>query len=1241
MKRKELLEKIADERILLLDGAMGSLIQEHKLTEKDFRGRLFENHTMPLQGNNDILSLTCPGIISSIHHQYLKAGADIIETNTFNANSISQLDYGTENYVYDINFKSAVVARNAAEEWSTDEKPRFVAGSIGPTNKTASMSPDVNDPGYRAVTFDDLKNVYREQAKGLLDGGVDIILVETVFDTLNARACLYGIKEELKEREIEDFPVIVSVTVADKSGRTLSGQMLESFIISISFMPLFALGVNCSFGADDLRIYVEELCRKSPFRVSAYPNAGLPNQFGDYDETPEEMTPKIYDYLKNRLVNIIGGCCGTTPRHIESFGQFLKDAKPHKPKEQKRVLRLSGLDPLIVDGITNFINIGERTNVAGSKKFARLIREEKYDEALSVALEQVEGGAQVIDVNMDDAMLDAKKEMVTFLNLMASEPDIARLPVMVDSSRIDVLEAGVKCLQGKSIVNSISLKEGENFFIDIATRIKDLGAAVVVMAFDEKGQADSFDRRIEICQRAYKILVEQVHFPPEDIIFDPNVLAIATGIDEHNNYAVDFIDTVKWIKKNLPYASVSGGISNLSFSFRGNNAVREAMHSVFLYYAIEAGLDMGIVNPGMLQIYDEIDAELLELVEDVVLNRRADATERLVEKAGEFSGKKESSLDDAKLWRKEEVDKRLQYALRKGISDFLDVDLEEARAKYQYSLDIIEKPLMEGMNVVGKLFGDGKMFLPQVVKTARVMKRAVSVLQPYIEDEKSKDDRKASKAGKILLATVKGDVHDIGKNIVSVILSCNNYDVVDLGVMVPADKILDEAEKHNVDIIGLSGLITPSLEEMVNVAVEMERREMELPLLIGGATTSGVHTAVKIDSSYSGAVVHVKDASQSAGVVGSLLSRNDRVDFITSVEKEYDKLRSANLNRKRKRLLPYSVVKDRGFVFDYASYNPKIPNKKGVTVLDDFPVNEVIPYIDWNFFFYAWRITGRFDDVQMSVNNLEEWLKRFSEGDKRNKAREAARLYKDALKMLDIIQRENFLNLKAVFGLFPANSKGDDIYLYDYSDKDKILCRFYNLRQQQEKGNDEVYYSLSDYILPADCAKVDYIGAFAINAGEGVQKRVSIYESEGDDYSAIMLKALSDRLAEAFAELLHYKIRTHFWGYSPDESFNLNNFKALKYDGIRPAFGYPACPDHSEKRALFDLLNVERNIGLNLTEHFSMYPAASVCGLYISHPDSKYFGVGKVLRDQVSNLAQRKGKSVEEIEKWIPSNLGY
>ncbi len=1244
MTRTELLYKVVKERVLLLDGAMGSLIQNHKLEEEDFRGERFKDHPSSLKGNNDLLSITQPEIIKGIHLQYLEAGSDIIETNTFNATSVSQADYAAESVVYELNVQSAQLAREAAEMMHSAEKPRFVAGAIGPTNKTASLSPDVNNPGYRAITFDDLKDAYREQVKGLLDGGVDLFLVETIFDTLNAKAALFAINEELKVRGIEKMPVMVSATVADASGRTLSGQTMEAFLNAVSHVDLLSIGLNCSFGAKDLQPYIEELGRKAPFKISAYPNAGLPNQFGEYDETPLQMAPQVKEYLDNGLVNILGGCCGTTPDHIREFAKMIEQAKVHKEAKNEHVTRLSGLEALSFTKEFNFINVGERTNVAGSRKFARLIREEKYEEALTIARDQVEGGAQIIDVNMDDAMLDAKKEMVTFLNMMASEPDIARLPVMVDSSKWDVLEAGLKCLQGKAVVNSISLKEGEAQFLEQATKIKEYGAAVVVMAFDETGQADTYQRRIEICERAYRLLTEKINFPPEDIIFDPNILAIATGIEEHNNYAVDFINATRWIKANLPYAKVSGGVSNLSFSFRGNDLVREAMHSAFLYHAIQVGMDMGIVNPAMLQIYDDIPKDLLERVEDVILNRREDATERLIEYAEKVKDQKaEGKVDDRLAWREKNLDDRLAYCLIKGIPDFLEEDLAEARQNYEFSLDIIEQPLMKGMDIVGDLFGSGKMFLPQVVKTARVMKKAVSFLQPFIEAEKEAAGSGGTSAGKILMATVKGDVHDIGKNIVGVILACNNYEVIDLGVMVPTEKILQAAIEHKVDIIGLSGLITPSLEEMVSVAKEMQKRGLDLPLMIGGATTSKIHTAVKIEPEYTNAVVHVKDASKSVQVVSALLSKKEKDNFVKGVKSEYQGLRDRNSSKKEIKMLSLEEAQNKKHAIDWKSTILQLPSETGLKVLQDYSICEIRKFIDWTFFFQAWRLTGNYKGIEQvqDAASKAKWMERFKTEEAIAKAEEALKLYADSVQMLDRIEREKMLQANAVFGIFPANSVGDDIEVYTDESRQEVLETFHFIREQQDKPGKEIFHCLSDYVAPKGSKRFDHIGGFAVTAGLGIEKWIEQFEADHDDYSSILLKSLADRLAEAFAELLHFRVRKEFWGYAPEEEFDTENFIRERYRGIRPALGYPACPDHSEKRQLFDLLQAEENAGITLTEHYSMYPNASVSGIYLAHPDAIYFGVGKIMKDQVEDIAKRKGTTIEDVEKWIPLNLGY
>ncbi len=1221
MMQKQDIKEVLKSRILVMDGATGSLIQEYKLKEQDYRGEQFKNFHADLLGNNDLLTLTKPEVIEEIHRQYLEAGADIILTNTFNATRISQADYDTEEFVFEINKQAAAIASKLAQEFTEKNpaKPRYVAGSIGPTNKTLSLSPDVNDPGFRAVTFDEIKEAYKEQIEGLLAGGIDILLIETIFDTLNSKAAIFAIEEVLEEKNIK-LPVMISGTITDASGRTLSGQTLEAFLNSVSHVDLLSIGLNCSLGATELRPYIQELSKKAPFYVSAHPNAGLPNQFGEYDETPEIMGGFIKDYIDNGFVNIIGGCCGTTPAHIREFAQFAEKASPHRLNQANTNTRFSGLEPLTITQNTNFVNIGERCNVAGSRKFARLIQEEKYEEALVVARSQVEEGAQVIDINVDDAMLDAKKEMVTFINLLMTEPDIAKIPVMVDSSKWEVIEAGLKCIQGKSIVNSISLKEGEETFIHQAKQIRRYGAAVVVMAFDEKGQADSLERRKEICQRAYNILTQQVKFPAQDIIFDPNVLTIGTGIEEHNNYAIDFINSVKWIKENLPLAKTSGGISNVSFSFRGNNILREAMHSVFLYHAIAAGLDMGIVNPGMLQIYDEIPKDLLEKIEDLVLNRRADATERLLDFAQNLksTGTKEVKKDE---WRELPLEKRISHALVKGIPDFANEDMAEALKIYQPALTIIEGPLMAGMNIVGELFGSGKMFLPQVIKSARVMKKAVAYLLPYIEADKLKFNNPSAQK-KVLLATVKGDVHDIGKNIVGVVLGCNNYEIIDLGVMVPTDKILDAAIKEKVDIIGLSGLITPSLEIMVDVAKEMERRGIKLPLLIGGATTSKIHTAVKIEPNYSQPVVHVKDASLAVNVVANLIAGDTA--FSEKIKTEYAEIREFQGKRKPKNYISLEQARNNKYKIDWANTPVYKPNFTGIKYLIDYPIEELRKYIDWTFFFITWDMKGTFPQIL----------------DDPEKGEEAKKLYAEANQFLDEIIEKKMLQANGVVGIWPAHSEGDDIVLFEDENKTQEVGRFYHIRQQEKKKPGIANFCLSDFVAPAESGVADYCGGFATTAGIGIEKWKNQYRKDNDDFKAILLEALADRLSEAFAELLHEKVRKEYWGYAPNENLTLDEQLKVKYQGIRPALGYPACPEHSEKKNLFDLLQAEK-IGISLTEHFAMYPNASVSGEYFVHPESRYFSTEKVSKDQVVDYAKRKGESVEFIEKFLPANLNY
>lgn len=1219
--RKPDIHQILENRILVLDGAMGTMIQQYKLSEADFRGQRFSQWPTSLKGNNDLLCLTKPEAIIAIHEAFLTAGADILETNTFNATSISQGDYGMQDLVYEINVAAAKLAVEAAARFSTPEKPRYVAGSVGPTNKTCSMSPDVNDPGYRAISFDELKNAYREQVAGLLDGGVELLLVETIFDTLNCKVALVAINEIFAERGTK-VPVMVSGTITDKSGRTLSGQTIEAFLNSVSHLELLTIGLNCSFGAKDLKPYLEELSRKAPFRISVHPNAGLPNQFGEYDETPEMMRMQVAEFTNNQTVNIIGGCCGTTPAHIRELVQLAEKAKPHTKANPARATRLSGLEPLTIDPLSNFINIGERCNVAGSIKFARLIRDGKYDEALSVAREMVEGGAQVIDINMDDAMLDAKREMVRFLNLIASEPDISRLPVMIDSSKWEVIEAGLQCIQGKSIVNSISLKEGEEQFLKIARKIRDYGAAVVVMAFDEEGQATTYEQRISICERAYRLLVDSVHFPAEDIIFDPNILTIGTGLEEHNNYAVDFFKATTWIKENLPLAKVSGGISNVSFSFRGNNVIREAIHSVFLFHAIKAGLDMGIVNPGMLQIYDEIPADLLELVEDLVLNRRADATERLLAFSEQIKTS-EGKSEKTEAWRELPLTERVEHAMVKGITDFIEQDVNELLPLYDSPLSIIEGPLMDGMNKVGDLFGAGKMFLPQVIKSARVMKKAVAFLQPYIEEEKKLLPDKVVVRKKILLATVKGDVHDIGKNIVGVVLACNNYEVIDLGVMVSCETILSTAAVEKVDIIGLSGLITPSLEEMVHVAKEMEKRGFRQPLLIGGATTSKIHTAVKIAPEYGNTTLYVKDASRSVQVVAELLSGSET--FLAANKAEYAALREVHSAKKPKDYWSLSEARERKFKADFKKYPISSPNFLGTKYFIDYPLEELRKYIDWTFFFLVWEFKGKYPAILTDPDKGEA----------------ATQLFEEANQFLDEIIAKKMIRANGAVGIWPANSVEDDIELYSDESRTQLIEKLHQLRQQEKRAGATAQLSLSDFVAPRESGIADYCGAFAVTAGLGVAGLVQQYKQENNDYKAIMLEALSDRLAEAFAEKLHEMVRKEIWGYHKYESLTPAELIACKYQGIRPAPGYPACPEHSEKATIFKLLEAEEKAGITLTENYSMYPNASVCGVIFAHPESRYFGVEKVGRDQVKDYADRKGVSTGFIEKYLPSNLNY
>lgn len=1219
------LNEIAKNRVLVLDGAMGTMIQRYKLQEQDYRGQRFENHHSDLKGNNDLLSLTKPEIVEAIHRAYLEAGADIIETNTFNGTRISQSDYHLEDFAYEINVESAKIAKKVAQEFTAKNpnKPRFVAGAIGPTNKTASISPDVNNPGFRAITFDELVANYYEQASGLMDGGADILLVETVFDTLNCKAALFAI-QNLKEERNSDIPVMVSGTITDASGRTLSGQTAEAFYISIAHANLFSVGLNCALGAKELRPHLEDLSQIADCLISAYPNAGLPNELGGYDQSPEEMREYIREFVASGLVNIIGGCCGTTPDHIKAMADAVENMSPRKIPAKKTLSTYAGLEPLIVREDLNFINIGERTNVTGSRKFAKLIAENKYSDALSVALQQVESGAQIIDINMDEGLLDSKEAMKTFLNLVMSEPDIAKVPIMIDSSKFEVIENGLKYVQGKCIVNSISMKEGEAEFRRQANLLRKYGAAAVVMAFDEQGQADTIERKVEICKRAYKILTEEIHFPAEDIIFDPNIFAIATGIKEHNEYAIYFIEATRQIKEACPGVKISGGVSNISFSFRGNDKVREAMHAAFLYHAIKAGMDMGIVNAGMIEVYEEVDKELLILVEDVLFNRNEKATEELTNYAERVAGGGKVIQKDLR-WRESSVEERLSHALVKGITDFIDEDTEEARQKYPSPLQVIEGPLMDGMNVVGDLFGAGKMFLPQVVKSARVMKKSVAYLTPFIDAEKASTGVTAK--GKILMATVKGDVHDIGKNIVGVVLACNNYEIIDLGVMVSADRILSAAREHNVDIIGLSGLITPSLDEMVHVAREMQRQGFTTPLLIGGATTSKTHTALKIDPQYDGAVIYVLDASRSVGVVSQLLTKEENTadNFIKNTKIEYTDLREKRAaTASEKEYISIAEARNHKVQLDWSSYEPTKPAHLGVKVWNDISLETLVPYIDWTPFFASWQLKGKYPTIFKDAYVGEE----------------AKKLYDHAQEMLGLIIKEKRLTLRAVSGIFEANSNEDDVVLYDEV-SGNICDTIHFLRQQRKKADGLPYQCLADYVAPVTSNKKDYVGAFAVSAGFGIEQWINLYQAQHDDYNAILMKALADRFAEALAEYLHKMIRTDIWGYSIDEVLDNESLIAEKYAGIRPAPGYPACPDHTEKDILWRILDVEQNTGIILTESKAMFPAAAVSGWYIGHPESKYFGLGNISKDQVVDYAKRKQMDVKEIEKWLSPNLNY
>jgi len=1219
------LTREAKSRILFLDGAMGTMIQRHKLTEADYRGTRFAQWPRDLKGNNDLLTLTKPDIIEGIHAAYLAAGTDILETNTFNSTTTSMHDYGMEELAYELNVEGAKLARKACDAaQAKDGKVRWVAGVLGPTSRTGSISPDVNDPGFRNVSFDELRRAYREAARGLMDGGADILLVETIFDTLNAKAALFAIEEEYEARG-ERLPIMISGTITDLSGRTLSGQTAEAFWNSVAHVKPFSIGLNCALGAKELRQYVAELSRVADTYVSAHPNAGLPNEFGGYDETAEMMADVVSEFARAGLVNIVGGCCGTSPDHIAAMVADIKGLSPRAEADVPERMRLSGLEPVVLGPETNFVNVGERTNVTGSAKFAKLIKEGNYDAALDVAREQVQAGAQIIDVNMDEGMLDSEAAMERFLRLIASEPDIAKVPVMIDSSKWSVIERGLQNVQGKSIVNSISLKEGEAAFIAQAKLVLRYGAAVVVMAFDETGQADTEDRKVEICVRSYKILTEQVGFPPQDIIFDPNIFAVATGIEEHENYAVDFIRACTRIKALCPHVRISGGVSNVSFSFRGNNTVREAMHSVFLYHAIKAGLDMGIVNAGQLVIYDDIPAELRERVEDVILNRRKDATERLTEIADQFRGGPAKAKVEDLTWREKPVRDRLVHALVNGITDYIDSDTEEARAACARPLEVIEGPLMDGMNVVGDLFGSGKMFLPQVVKSARVMKKAVAYLVPYIEEEKRRlGDHKA--VARILMATVKGDVHDIGKNIVGVVLQCNGFEVIDMGVMVPCAKILETAKKEKVDAIGLSGLITPSLDEMCYVAAEMAREGMTIPLLIGGATTSKVHTAVKIDPNYQGAVVYVPDASRAVGVAQNLISATANTGFAGQVKAEYLTIRERHeRDHAVKARQTIAGARANAVKLDWKGYAPPKPGFTGTRVFTQYPLAELRERIDWTPFFQTWELAGQYPAI------LEDKV-----------VGETARnLFRDAQAMLDKIIAENWLEARAVVGFWPANGTGDDIDLYTGEDRTTALATVHSLRQQMLRNNDRANHALADYVAPKESGVADWLGGFAVTAGIGLEKVVARFEADHDDYSSIMAKALADRLAEAFAERLHERVRREFWGYAADEALSNEDLIAERYRGIRPAPGYPACPDHTEKGTLFKLLDAEAKAGITLTESFAMMPAAAVSGWYFSHPEAAYFGVGKIERDQVEDYAKRKGMALETMERWLAPNLNY
>ncbi len=1219
-----LFEQQLAKNILILDGAMGTMIQAYKFEEQDFRAERFADWHTDLKGNNDMLVLTQPEVIKAIHLEYLEAGADILETNTFNATTIAMADYDMEEYSAEINRVAAQIAREAADEYNkkNPNRPRFVAGVLGPTNRTCSISPDVNDPAYRNVTFDELKDAYIESTLALIEGGSDIILIETIFDTLNAKAAIFAV-ETVFDQLGERLPVMISGTITDASGRTLSGQTTEAFYNSLRHAKPVSFGLNCALGPVELRQYVAELSRICDVAVSAHPNAGLPNAFGEYDFTVEDMNTHVEEWASSGFLNIIGGCCGTTPAHIRGMADTVAKLPPRQVQERPIACRLSGLEALTIEENSLFVNVGERTNVTGSAMFKRLIVEENYDQAIAVALQQVENGAQIIDINMDEGMLDSKTAMVRFLNLIAGEPDIAKVPIMIDSSKWDIIEAGLQCIQGKGIVNSISLKEGEENFRMQAELLRRYGAAVIVMAFDEEGQADTRARKYEICHRAYHILVDEIGYPAEDIIFDPNIFAVATGIEEHNNYAVDFIEAVDDIKKNLPHAMISGGVSNVSFSFRGNNPVREAIHAVFLYYAIKNGMDMGIVNAGQLAIYSDLPEKLKQAVEDVILNKDDGATERLLDIAQEYHGQAGGQTAKADLsWRELPINERLAHALVKGINEFIIEDTEESRLLAERPLDVIEGPLMDGMNTVGDLFGAGEMFLPQVVKSARVMKQAVAYLNPFIEQEKTE----ASSNGKVLLATVKGDVHDIGKNIVGVVLQCNNYEIIDLGVMVSCDDILRVAKEEKVDIIGLSGLITPSLDEMVHVAKEMKRQEFNLPLLIGGATTSKAHTAVKIEPQYQHPVVYVSNASRAVSVVSNLLSADHKAAFFASTQEEYERVRSRHYKKgPRSSLISLEDARENATQVNFDGYTPKTPNKLGVTVLDTIDLNLVRKYIDWTPFFMTWQLSGKYPLIlKHEVIGVE-----------------ATKLFNDANAMLDDVINNKKISARAVFGLFPANSNQDDIQLYTGEEREETLMRLHQLRQQSKKPAGQYNRCLADYIAPIDSGINDYIGAFAVSAGFGVEDLVKVYDADHDAYNSILLKAVADRLAEASAEYLHEQVRKEYWGYAPEENYDNDALIRESYQGIRPAPGYPACPEHTEKGLLWELLQVKENIDMDLTSSYAMWPGAAVSGWYFSHPESKYFAVAKLAKDQVLDYAARKGMTIEQAERWLSANLDY